>query len=92
MTNKLTVVKKKIGTVVKCGSLNTATVSVDRTKEHRLYHKKYTISTKFLCENPENKFVVGDLVEIVSGRPISKRKSYTIIKKVDLAKESKEGK
>jgi small subunit ribosomal protein S17 len=78
-----TVLKKKIGEVVATGSERTATVLVERIKQHPLYHKKYTVGQKFLCENPENKFKVGDQVEIVPCRPLSKRKHYEISRKIN---------
>jgi len=78
-----TVLKTKNGEVVATGSERTATVLVERVKQHPLYHKKYKVGTKFLCENPENKYQVGDTVEIVPIRPLSKRKHYQISRKLN---------
>jgi small subunit ribosomal protein S17 len=79
MINKqTTIVRKKIGQVVAANSKMTATVLVERIKEHRLYKKKFRVGKKFLCENPENKYQIGDLVEIVPTKPLSKRKHYLI--------------
>ena len=83
MTNKEVVVKKKVGKVVACGSEKTATVLVERIKKHSLCQKKFTVGKKFLCENPENKFKVGDMVEIVPTRPISRMKHYLISRKIN---------
>jgi len=83
MSKQTVIVRKKIGKVVSVKNINTATVVVDNIKEHRLYHKKYTISKKYLCENPDNKFQVNDMVEIVPCRPLSRRKHYLISKKIN---------
>lgn len=83
MLNKSVVIKKKVGEVVSCGSERTASVLVEKIKQHPLYHKKFTLGKKFLCENPENKFQVGDQVEIVPVRPLSKRKHYMITRKIN---------
>lgn len=80
---KTVIVQKKVGEIVKTGSKRTATVLVSRLKEHRLYKKKYKVGQKYLCENPEDKFIVGDLVEIVPSRPISKRKRYIVSRKLN---------
>lgn len=75
------IIKRKIGQVVATGSDQTATVSVAKIKQHRLYHKKYQLDQKFLAQNPDNQFKVGERVEILPCRPLSKRKHYIISRK-----------
>lgn len=77
------IVRKKIGQVVAAKNENTAAVLVESVKQDRLYHKKFTVHKKFLCENPENKYQVGDLVEIVPTRPLSRLKHYLISRKIN---------
>lgn len=67
-----------VGTVVKTAMKDTATVQVDRYVKNEKY-KKYSVrSKKYLAHNPDNAAQVGDTVTIVSTRPISKRKHFTI--------------
>ncbi len=80
---KTVIVQKKVGEVIKTGSERTATVLVSRIKEHPLYKKKYKVGRKYLCENPEDKFKTGDMVEIVPTRPLSKRKRYLVSRKLN---------
>lgn len=82
MTPSKSILKKKTGQVIKLGSERTATVLVERVLKHPLYHKKYKIGKNYLCENPKNQFIVGDLVEIAPCRPLSKNKHYFIVKKI----------
>ena len=68
-----------IGRVVSIKLKNTATVLVTGTKTHRLYKKSYTTSKKYLVDD-ELVAKLGDNVEIVKVRPISKRKHWKLIK------------
>jgi len=72
---------KKAGVVVSDKMDKTITVLVERTKVHPIYKKKVIVSKKFKAHDPENQFKVGDKVEIISCRPISKDKNYTVISK-----------
>lgn len=72
----------KIGTVVSDKGEKTITVVIERVKEHPLYKKKYKITRKYLVHDEENQFKVGDKVEIMSCKPISKEKSFKVVRKV----------
>lgn len=68
------------GTVVKSAMKDTATVAVSRYVKHPKY-KKYQVRTKkFLAHDPGNTAEVGSAVTIVATAPISKRKSFKIVK------------
>ena len=60
----------------------TVVVLVEKKKEHPIYRKKYTVSKKYKAHNPENKYKVGDEVEIIETKPISKEKRWEVISKV----------
>ena len=60
----------------------TVVVKVDVRKRHPKYHKSYTKSYKFKAHDEENAYHAGDKVLIESTRPLSKDKSFTVIKKV----------
>lgn len=59
----------------------TVVVSVSRFVKHPLYGKFYKVSKKYKAHDEENKYKVGDSVEIVETRPISKDKHFEIISK-----------
>jgi small subunit ribosomal protein S17 len=71
---------KKIvkGVVVSDKMDNTIVVKVDRSKKHRLYKKAVIISKKYKADNPDNKAKLGDIVEIIECRPLSKTKSFRL--------------
>jgi len=54
----------------------TVVVSVSRFIKHPLYGKFYKVSKKYKAHDEENKYKVGDKVEIVETRPISKDKHF----------------
>ncbi len=68
-----------IGRVVSTKSLKTATVLVTRTAKHALYKKTYVQSKKYLVDD-QIKVRIGDIVEFIKCKPISKRKNWTITK------------
>ncbi|OGI64991.1 30S ribosomal protein S17 [Candidatus Nomurabacteria bacterium RIFCSPLOWO2_01_FULL_39_18] len=57
----------------------TIVVSVSRFIKHPLYGKFYKVSKKYKAHDEENKYKIGDTVEIIETRPISKDKRFTVI-------------
>ena len=57
----------------------TVVVAVDSFKTHAKYRKKYLSTKKYKAHDPENKYKIGDKVEIVPCRPISKDKRYQVV-------------
>ena len=68
------------GVVVSDKMQKTVVVSVSRFVKHPLYGKFYKVSKKYKAHDEENKYKVGDKVEIVETRPISKDKHFRVIK------------
>lgn len=68
-----------IGRVVSIKTNNTAAVLVERLDKHPLYKKTYVQSKKYLADVGV-KAALGDVVEIVKVRPISKNKHWRITK------------
>jgi small subunit ribosomal protein S17 len=60
----------------------TVVVSVSRFVKHPLYGKFYKISKKYKAHDEKDEYKVGDNVEMVETRPISKDKRFKVIKKV----------
>lgn len=75
--------KKFIGTVSSDVADKTITVVVTRRKTHPIYGKQYTVSRKFAVHDEKNEAHVGDKVEISEIRPVSKRKSWGLVKVVE---------
>ena len=67
------------GKVNNCKSDKTITVLVERKIMHPMYKKFVTKSKKFAAHDNENKFKVGDVVNIRECPPISKNKRFEVI-------------
>jgi small subunit ribosomal protein S17 len=57
----------------------TVVVSVSRFVKHPLYGKFYKVNKKYKAHDEENKYKVGDAVEMIETRPISKDKRFRVI-------------
>ena len=68
------------GVVVSDKMDKTVVVTVSRFIKHPLYGKFYKVSKKYKAHDEENKYKVGDKVEIVETRPMSKDKRFRVIK------------
>ena len=71
-----------VGRVVSVKNKNTATVLVERTSKHPLYKKTYLQSKKYLVDDAIG-VKIGDIVDFVNCKPISKRKSFKITTVLD---------
>lgn len=58
----------------------TITVSIMNRETHPLYRKQFTKTRKYTAHDENNEAHVGDKVEIAACRPISKTKSYKLVK------------
>ena len=67
------------GIVVSDKMDKTVVVSVSRFVKHPLYGKFYKISKKYKAHDENNKCKIGEVVEIVSTRPLSKDKRFRVI-------------
>ena len=68
------------GKVVKKSGDKTISVLVTRQTTHPVYKKIIRVSKKYLAHDSDNKISVGDSVRIQETRPISKNKSWEVIK------------
>ena len=67
------------GTVISDGNDKTIVVNVDRRVRHTLYKKTITRSSKFHAHDEGNVCKIGDKVRIIECKPISKKKTWTVI-------------
>ena len=68
----------KVGRVVSNKMDKTVVVAVEKTVTHRLYLRSMKRTSKFAAHDEENRCNVGDVVEIVSSRPLSKTKRWRV--------------
>ena len=68
------------GKVVKKSGDKTISVLVSRQTTHPVYKKIIRVSKKYLAHDRDNKIIVGESVRIQEIRPISKNKSWEVIK------------
>src|SRR3954447_22608171 len=68
----------KVGRVVSNKMEKTVVVAVEETVTHRLYLRYMKKTKKFHAHDEENRCNVGDEVEIVSSRPLSKTKRWRV--------------
>jgi small subunit ribosomal protein S17 len=71
-------VQTKVGTVVSDKMDKTVVVAVKDTFMHSLYHRYLSRTTKFHAHDERNECQVGDEVEIVSSRPLSRTKRWRV--------------
>ena len=74
-----------IGQVVSDKMDKTVTVLVERLVKHRLYLKYIRRKTKFAAHDETNACVIGDKVEIIESRPLSKNKKWRVSKIIQKA-------
>ena len=82
--------KRQIGTVTGDKMNKTRRVEVERVYRHPKYGK--TVRRKIVCHvhDEQNVTRVGDLVEIIESRPMSKLKRWALLKVVQAAAQQVE--
>jgi small subunit ribosomal protein S17 len=73
--------RKFSGIVVSDKMDKTIVVKVETTKIHKLYQKRFKVSSKFKVHDPKNTYKEGDKVEFRECRPLSKEKRWIVIEK-----------
>ncbi|CAH0524502.1 30S ribosomal protein S17 [Vibrio hippocampi] len=61
-------------------------VAIERMVKHPIYGKFVKRTTKLHAHDENNECGLGDTVEIQECRPLSKKKSWTLVKVVEKAK------
>lgn len=75
-----------IGTVVSDKMDKTVTVAVERTYMHRLYQRYVKRTSKYAVHDERNECGLGDRVQIVATRPLSKRKRWRVREIIERAR------
>ncbi|HEY7528056.1 MAG TPA: 30S ribosomal protein S17 [Candidatus Deferrimicrobiaceae bacterium] len=70
--------KSKVGTVVSDRMDKTVVVRVERLVPHPVYKKYVKRRTTYKAHDEKNEYRIGDRVEIVETRPLSKEKRWRV--------------
>ncbi len=76
------VLRIQTGSVISDKMNKSAIVMIERKVKHPLYGKFVKKSTRFHIHDENNECKIGDTVQITECRPISKTKSWTLVKVV----------
>lgn len=77
--------KRLQGTVTSDKMDKTVVVSVGTTKRHPVYGKVIKSFKKYMAHDEENACHVGDRVEILESRPMSRRKRWSVVEILERA-------
>ena len=75
--------KKKVGTIVSDKMDKTVVVRVERLVPHDVYKKYVKRRGNYKAHDKKNEFRVGDRVEIVETRPLSKDKRWRVARLIE---------
>ncbi|CAL4325753.1 30S ribosomal protein S17 [Buchnera aphidicola] len=69
---------------VKSNKMNkSAVVAIERFVKHPIYRKFIKKTTKLHIHDENNECSIGDIIEIRESRPISKTKSWSLVKIIE---------
>ncbi len=78
--------KTRVGVVISDKMDKTVVVAVETRVKHPLYKKFIKSTKKFKAHDEENVCGVGDKVEIMETRPLSKDKNWRLLNIIEKAK------
>ena len=72
--------QRLVGKVVSDSMDKTLVVSVERLVKHKLYKKYIRKSKKYYAHDEDNSYKNGDIVEIISTKPLSRTKRWRVLR------------
>ncbi|MFO8088323.1 MAG: 30S ribosomal protein S17 [Desulfatiglandaceae bacterium] len=75
--------RKLFGTVISDKMEKTVVVLVERLSKHRVYRKFVRRRAKYMVHDPNGACRVGDKVQIIESRPVSRRKRWQVISRIE---------
>lgn len=75
--------KTRIGKVVSDKMDKTIVVAIEELIQHKLYKKSVKRTVKFKAHDENNEAQVGDRVQIMETRPLSREKRWRLVKIVE---------
>ena len=79
--------KTRVGRVTSDKADKTISVAVESFVRHRLYKKAMKRTNKLMADDPKNEAKIGDLVQIMETRPLSKNKRWRLISVIEKVEE-----
>jgi small subunit ribosomal protein S17 len=67
-----------VGRVLSNRMDKTVVIEVERKRRHRLYDKVIANRKKYKAHDEENACQIGDLVQVIESRPISREKRWVV--------------
>ena len=79
--------RKRLQGIVTSDKMNkTAVVSVTTTRRHPIYGKIMRLTKKYKIHDENNECGVGDRVEIIESRPLSREKRFALVSVLEKAR------
>lgn len=78
--------KRLVGTVTSDKMDKTVVVAVTTTRRHQLYGKVVRMVKKYKAHDENNECRIGDRVQIIESKPISRHKRWSVVSIVERAK------
>ncbi len=78
--------KTRVGVVSSAAMDKTITIAVERKLRHPIYGKFVKKTKKFMAHDENNDCKVGDTVQIMETRPLSKNKRWRLVEILERAK------
>lgn len=85
MTDERNSRKVRQGIVVSDVNDKTCVVKIEERKPHPIYGKMMTSTKKFHAHDENNEAHIGDTVQIMETRPLSKMKRWRLVKIIEKA-------
>ena len=86
MTENRAFRKTRIGQVVSDKIYKTIVVAIEDTGQHALYKKTMKRTYKLKAHDDNNECGIGDTVEVMETRPLSKDKRWRLVRIIEKAK------
>lgn len=86
MSEKRNSRKVRQGVVVSKSGDKTCVVMIEERKPHPVYGKRITVTRKLHAHDERNETGIGDTVQVMETRPLSKMKRWRLLKIVEKAK------
>lgn len=86
MTQERNMRKVRQGVVVSNANDKTIVVQIEERKPHPVYGKMMTTTKKLHAHDENNEAGMGDTVQVMETRPLSKMKRWRLLKIVEKAK------
>lgn len=78
--------KSRIGVVVSTKMNKSILVAMERKVAHPIYKKYFKKTTRLMAHDENNECRIGDTVQLMETRPLSKNKKWRLVEIIEKAK------